>query len=105
MSGVLFLCRTVPAFGDPSWDPHLALPSQGCWNWRDGLEKEQEVGMAGNSWADQQERNEEAGGQEQEMTEESAPWEEENRRWGWLHLAPKKIKAWVFFCCCCVLCG
>lgn len=53
--------------------------------------------MADNSWADQQERNEEAGGQEQEMTEESAPWEEENRRWGWLHLAPKKIKAWGFF--------
>lgn len=55
--------------------------------------------MAGNSWADQQERNEEAGGQGQEMTDESAPWEEENRRWGWLHLAPKKIKAWVFLLC------
>lgn len=33
------------------------------------------------------------------MTDKSAPWEEENRRWGWLHLAPKKIKAWVFLLC------
>lgn len=82
MSGALFLRRTVLAFGDPIWDPHLAPPSQGCWNWGDDLEKEQGVGMAGNSWADQQGRNEEAGGREQEMTEESAPWEEENRRWG-----------------------
>lgn len=65
----------------------------------DGLEKEQGVGVAGNSWADQRERNEEAGGQGQEMTDDSAPWEEENRRWGWLHLAPKNIKVWAFLLC------
>ena len=38
--------------------------------------------MAGNSWAEREESNEEAGGREQEMTDEFAPWEEENRRGG-----------------------
>ena len=51
----------------------------GVWG---GVEGERGVGMAGNSWAERQERNEEAGGRGQEMTDEFAPWEEENRRWG-----------------------
>lgn len=91
----LFLCRTIRNFDEPSWDPHLGLLTQDCWVGV-GLEKEQGVGMVANSWADHQERNEEAWGWGQEMTDKPTPWEEENRRWGWLHLTRKKIKARAF---------
>lgn len=64
------------SFDDPNWGAH-PLWAAGVWG---GVEREQGAGMTGNSWADRQARNEEAGGQGQEMTDEFAPWEEENRR-------------------------